>query len=186
MKAVVSILWALCRGRSFVRGRSGVPHQEPRTSFEISWFGSALFLVTGLAANAQSYSIDAFTVDGGGGTSTGGVYAVTGTMGQADAGALMLGGNYSVQGGFWSIIAVVPSPGAPVLTIARTSTNSIIVSWPASSTNWELRESSDLKTANWSPVSLLPQKVGEHMEYIVTSPTGNRYYRLFYEQAPVR
>ena len=35
---------------------------------------------------AQSYQIDWFTIDGGGGTSTGGVYSVSGTIGQPDAG----------------------------------------------------------------------------------------------------
>src|SRR5437899_2475559 len=43
----------------------------------------ALLLAT--SAHAQSYSIDWFTIDGGGGTSTGGVYQVSGTVGQPDA-----------------------------------------------------------------------------------------------------
>src|SRR3989442_3929356 len=50
---------------------------------------------------AQNYSVDWFTIDGGGGVSTGGVYAVTGTIGQPDAG-LMTGGSYAVAGGFWA------------------------------------------------------------------------------------
>jgi hypothetical protein len=45
-----------------------------------------------LWASAQTYSIDWSTVDGGG-TSTGGVYSVSGTLGQPDAGA-MSGGDY--------------------------------------------------------------------------------------------
>ena len=53
------------------------------------------------SATAQSYSIDWFTIDGGGGTSTGGVYSVTGTIGQPDAGGPMTNGSYSVTGGFW-------------------------------------------------------------------------------------
>lgn len=40
------------------------------------------------------------TVDSGGGTSTGGDYALSGTIGQADAGE-MSGGDYAVSGGFW-------------------------------------------------------------------------------------
>ena len=38
----------------------------------------------------QNYSIDWFTIDGGGGTSTGGVYAVSGTIGQPDAGLVCI------------------------------------------------------------------------------------------------
>ena len=48
-------------------------------------------LLLGVGANslpAQSYSIDWFTIDGGGGTSTGGVFAVSGTLGQPDAGKI--------------------------------------------------------------------------------------------------
>jgi hypothetical protein len=41
---------------------------------------------------AQSYSIDWFTIDGGGGTSTGGVYQVSGSIGQPDAGTVSGGG----------------------------------------------------------------------------------------------
>jgi len=63
-------------------------------------------------AQAQTYSIDWYTIDGGGGTSTGGVYAVSGTIGQPDAGGPMTGGNYSLTGGFWSLIAAVQT-GAP-------------------------------------------------------------------------
>jgi len=51
-------------------------------------------------------------VDGGGGTSTSAVYKVTGTIGQPDAGR-MTNGQFTVEGGFWGIIGVVPTPGAP-------------------------------------------------------------------------
>ena len=76
---------------------------------------------------AQSYSIDWFTIDGGGGTSTGGVYSVSGTIGQPDAGPTMSGGNFTVDGGFWGLIAAVQTPGAPLLSIARTTTNTVAI-----------------------------------------------------------
>ena len=41
------------------------------------------------------------TVDGGGGTSAGGTLAVSGTIGQPDAGSAMSGGGFSIVGGFW-------------------------------------------------------------------------------------
>ena len=50
------------------------------------------------------------TVDGGGGTSTGGNFTLTGTIGQhAHAGAPMTGGGFSVTGGFWAI-DITPGP----------------------------------------------------------------------------
>ena len=56
-----------------------------------------------LALPAQTYSIDWYKVAGGGGTSTGGVYSVSGTAGQQDAGGPMTNGQYSVTGGFWAL-----------------------------------------------------------------------------------
>src|SRR5213083_3438116 len=94
-----------------------------------------LFAVTSTTALAQSYSIDWFTIDGGGGTSTGGVYSVSGTIGQPDAGH-MSGGNFSLDGGFWSIIAAVQLPGSPLLRIVLTTTNTVVVAWSAPSTGF--------------------------------------------------
>ena len=88
-----------------------------------------LLALAGLA-HAQSYSVDWSKIAGGGGTSTGGVYSVSGTIGQPDAGK-MNGGNYAIDGGFWGIIAAVQTPGAPLLSIARSTTNTVVVSWPS-------------------------------------------------------
>ena len=76
---------------------------------------------------AQSFSLDWFSVDGGGGVSTGGVYSVSGTIGQPDAG-MMSGGNFLLQGGFWAGI-VVPSTGEVPALFIRWSSDSVIISW---------------------------------------------------------
>lgn len=52
-------------------------------------------------ATGTGYAIPWWTIDGGGGTSSGSNYTVSGTIGQADT-ATMSGGNYAVSGGFWS------------------------------------------------------------------------------------
>src|SRR5438876_17746 len=91
-----------------------------------------------LSAHAQTYNIDWFTVDGGGGTSAGGIYSLSGTIGQPDAGQ-MSGGNFALDGGFWGIIAAVQPPGA-ILTITRTAPNTVRVSWPSASTGFVLQQ----------------------------------------------
>ena len=89
----------------------------------------------------------------------------------------MTGGSYSVTGGFWSIFAV-QTPGAPLLTITLTSTNTAIVSWPAPSTGWSLQQNSDLTTTTWTTPSDTVQNDGTN-KYIVVSPTANNlFYRL--------
>ncbi|MDQ6630360.1 MAG: hypothetical protein M3Y82_01210 [Verrucomicrobiota bacterium] len=127
---------------------------------------------------AQNYSIDRFTIDGGGGTSTGGVYSVSGTIGQPDANQQALtGGNFSLIGGFWSLVAV-QTPGAPLLTITLTSTNTAVVSWPSPSTGFALQQNSDLNSANWTTPLETVTDNGTIRFIIVNPPTGNRFYRL--------
>lgn len=58
--------------------------------------------------------------DGGGATSTGGAWSLSGTIGQPDAGAGS-GGTFSVTTGFWAASLVTPEPRATA-TPSRTST----------------------------------------------------------------
>jgi hypothetical protein len=132
-----------------------------------------------LHLGAQSYSINWYKVAGGGGTSTGGVYAVSGTVGQPDAGGPMTGGNYSLTGGFWALYAV-QTPGAPFLTIFRTATNTAVVQWPSPSTGWNLQQNTNLGTTNWVAPLETVNDDGTNRFIIVNPPAGNRFYRLFH------
>jgi hypothetical protein len=128
---------------------------------------------------AQSYSIDWSKISGGGGTSTGGVYAVSGTIGQPDASSAMTGGNYSLTGGFWSLIQVVQTPGAPTLSIAY-SGNAVIISWADPATNtYTLLQNSDLANAGGWTTNRLPVLSADGTNSIVTnSPKANLFFRL--------
>lgn len=135
-----------------------------------------LVLITGVAtALAQSYSIDWLTIDGGGGTSTGGVYSVNGTIGQSDAGRLS-GGSYTLAGGFWGIVSAVQSPGAPLLSIARAG-GDVRIFWPKPSTSFFLDQSLTV-TGVWSQVSSPFTTNATDISVTVPSPAGNRFYRL--------
>src|SRR6266404_479445 len=129
------------------------------------------------AVRAQNYSIDWFTIDGGGGTSTGGVFSVSGTIGQPDAGR-MSGGNYTLDGGFWGIIAAVQAPGAPPLRIFRTTTNTVVLAWPVSPTVFSVQQETNLSLPNWGPITNSSSVVGSENQVIITVPAGNRFYRL--------
>ena len=67
-----------------------------------------LLLATAFGATAHlaEYSLPWWTSDSGGGTSTGGNYSLSGTIGQPDAASLS-GGNYRLEGGFWGGIGTV-------------------------------------------------------------------------------
>ena len=64
-----------------------------------------------MAANAAlgDYAIDWYSMDGGGGSSSGDVFEVRGTAGQTDASTVLTGGDYTLTGGFWV--------GAPEVTV---------------------------------------------------------------------
>ena len=139
--------------------------------------GGLLFAAAQIALRAQQYSIDWYKIAGGGGTSTGAVYQVTGTIGQPDASGAMTGGSYSLTGGFWALYAV-PTPGAPTLRIFLTPTNTAVVAWPYPSTGFTLQVNTNLATANWSAAGGTVNVVGSENQVIVSPPTGNRFYRL--------
>jgi hypothetical protein len=136
-----------------------------------------LFLSTALIASAENYSIGWYKVAGGGGTSSSAVYSVSGTIGQHDAGGPLVGGDFSLTGGFWSFPAV-QTPGAPALRIVATSPNTLMVYWPSPSTGFNLQVKTDLTSASWTAPTEIVQDNGT-IKYILVSPTpGQKFYRL--------
>jgi hypothetical protein len=143
------------------------------------FFGSCLVASIALSARAQTYDISWFSIDGGGGTSSGGIYSVTGTIGQPDAGVLS-GGNYSIVGGFWSAIAATPgSPASPQLSVS-VSGQEVIISWPSPSTGFTLQENTSLNPATWQGVQQTITDNGTTKSITLTAPAGNTFYRLKY------
>src|SRR5207249_7170371 len=113
------------------------------------------------------------------GTSTGGVYSLSGTIGQPDAGGLSqtTGGSYTLAGGFWSIVAVVPTAGAPSLTILHSGSN-VIVSWPSPATGFGLEQNTALSAVNWIGIGQVPNDDGTNKTVTLPISPGNRFYRL--------
>jgi hypothetical protein len=146
-----------------------------------------LILLIGLLlpalSQAQTYTIDWYKVAGGGSTSTGTnggtVYAVSGTIGQQDASTAMTGGPYSLTGGFWSLIALVQTTGAPTLSITK-SGNSAIISWPYPSTGFYLQTNSILSKTNWVNYTgtIVTNGAGTSNSVTITPPVGNLFFRL--------
>jgi hypothetical protein len=140
-------------------------------------FTAILFAFTATVGHAQSYSIDWHKIAAGGGTSTGGVYQVSGTIGQHDAGTAMTGGNFSLTGGYWSLFAV-QTPGAPFLTITRSGNNAII-SWSSPSTGFTLQTNSNLANASrWGNYLGLVGDDGTTKTATNSPPAGNLFFRL--------
>ena len=124
----------------------------------------------------QSFSIDWFTIDGGGGISTGGDYALSGSIGQPDAGAVMSGGAFDLTGGFWS---AVETAGVPRLRTYLTNGNRLVVLWPSPSIDFVLQQNGSLSMGSWAGPSETIADDGTNKFIIVNPPAGIRFYRLF-------
>jgi hypothetical protein len=145
-------------------------------TLSLSVFSGMLFVLAANSARAQ-YSISWYKIAGGGGTSSNGQYIVSGTIGQHDAGGPMTGGNYSLTGGFWSLISVVQTLGSPTLTITH-SGNNVIVSWPSPSTGFSLEQNSNLSTSTWLASGFTISDDGTNKSITITGATGNLFFRL--------
>src|SRR5262249_29717070 len=127
-----------------------------------------------LSTTAQQ-SIDWYKISSGGGSSAGGTYQVSGTIGQPDAGLAMSGGKYSLTGGFWSLINVVQTAGAPTLFISH-SANTLTVYWQNTG-SWMLQQNPNLATANWTTNTSWTTSNGTN-SLMISNPSGNLFFRL--------
>jgi hypothetical protein len=129
-----------------------------------------------LRAQAQ-FSLDWWTIDGGGGQSSGGSFTVTGTIGQPDAGR-MSGGTFTVEGGFWAIVAV-EAPQGPTMGIER-QVGSVKVYWPLSANGWVLEKTTTLSgnPIPWQTLNPPYASDAQHYYLLVSPPTGTTFYRL--------
>lgn len=67
----------------------------------IALASAIMLMLTGAAAWA-AFDLSWYTVDAGGGISTGAGFQLSGTVGQADAGPTLTGGGFALVGGFWA------------------------------------------------------------------------------------
>ena len=85
--------------RGHIRATDKTRMERGRKNFLAYWVLSALVVFFfSFTAHAQNYAIAWFKISAGGNTSTGGVYSVTGTIGQPDTGKSS-GGSYELDGG---------------------------------------------------------------------------------------
>jgi hypothetical protein len=168
-------------GNLYVAGESDSSIEKVTPPGTVTVFASAssgLFATAYIAIRETCYQDNWNKVAGGGGTSANGEFVINGTIGQQDAGTTMIGGEYSMAGGFWARISAVPTAGAPALTISITMTNTAMVSWPSPSTGWNLQQTTNLTTSAWVAA---PETVNDNgtIRYIIVSPpTGNLFFRL--------
>lgn len=139
------------------------------------WLLAALLLPT-LAASAQHYNIDWYKIAGGGGTSSGGTYTLSGTIGQPDAGSQASGPGYVLTGGFWALNAI-QTPGLPNLIIVPSGPSSAKILWP-NVVSCGLQQCSNLSTGGWTACGYTVTTANGTNSVTITSPAGNWFFRL--------
>lgn len=156
---------AVSRPRAPRHGALGDPFPGYRVVF-------VAVLLCGLSPALAQYSIPWWKIGGGGGTSAGGGFSITGSIGQFDADGPMFSDRYSVSGGFWALPVAVQVAGAPTLHIAKAAPGFAVVWWTPPSTNWVLQESPTL-AGTWTNSPSGPTNP-------VTVPTfpPSKFYRL--------
>jgi hypothetical protein len=127
--------------------------------------------------HAQSYNINWYKIAGGGGTSGSSTYSLSGTAGQPDASGPLTGGNYSLTGGFWSLVSLVQTPGVPSLRITHGSPAGVTVSWPATG-SYTLQQNSNLAGGSWTTSGYSVSNSNGTNSVIITPPNGNLFFRL--------
>ncbi|MEK7780871.1 MAG: hypothetical protein AAB370_05160 [Verrucomicrobiota bacterium] len=125
-----------------------------------------------LRASGQ-YAITWSTIDGGGGTSTGGVYSVSATIGQPDAGGPMTNGVYSITGGFWALPTAIQVVGSPTLTIVPATPGQATIAWTPNTPGFVLQETWNLAPANWTN-----SPSGATNPITVPASAPGKFYRL--------
>lgn len=131
-----------------------------------------------LPAAAQTNSIDWYTISGGGGVSTGGVYTLTSVIGQPAAQTLS-GGNYQLQGGFLAAVGLVQAPGMPKLALALTN-GLARISWPRTTDGVVLEKTATLSgnPVPWSSIGGAYQTNATEVFVLEPLAPGNQFFRL--------
>ena len=141
----------------------------------------ALLAAGVLNAHAQ-YAINWSKIAGGGGlNSTGGVFAVSGTIGQPDASGALTG-VYSVTGGFWPGVTLLQTPEAPLLASELLPGGSVRIYWPLPATGFVLDQTTALASPpaaiSWSQVAFPYATNATHISITVPPGVGSKFYRL--------
>jgi hypothetical protein len=133
---------------------------------------------TGAQPQPDPPRLEWFTIDAGGGRSSGGNFSLCGTLGQPDAGGLS-GGHYRLIGGFWGIVLRPQEPDPEPALRIHCAGSSVIISWSGSATGFQLEEKMSLDpSVPWTVETLTPVVMNGENTVTLPATGATRYYRL--------
>ncbi len=144
-------------------------------------------------SSAQVYTIDWFRIAGGGGTSTNGLYTVSGTLGQPEAGLPMGGGIFAITGGVQFESAgseILPVPLRIVRLAQLVNASGVrevhITMAGTPGHVFQLQATSNLtRTITWADLGARATAPTEgFLEFIDAGPPEVRFYRIIESAGP--
>lgn len=162
--------------------RSSVhPHEftgsSVRAAARISVLCSAWFLFCTAVMSARatdSFSIDWFTIDGGGALMSGGDFTLNGTTGQPDTGmATLVSGEQFLKAGFWAFDFSDVGGITPTLQIQLGGLSEVTLSWYPDTPGFLLQQSLTLMPDSWTTLSTIPGNPA-----VLPVTTDRQFFRL--------
>lgn len=121
--------------------------------------------------------VDWHVLGGGGGHSTGGVYAVRGTIGQPMIGRVAQD-RIQLNGGFWAFAMIIQQEGAPKLYLDWATPTNMQLTWRAEQGTAVLQVTDSLTQPNWVDVAGDPIWEDEINRFLLAPADTVRFYRL--------
>ena len=135
----------------------------------------ALLVCAGFRSSANEeepvFAIPQYAVYGGGGTSSGGGFAISGAIGEISA-REMIGGTFTLRSGL-GVIHLLQTPDTPPLRIRIAGPDTVEVFWEAGDEAWLLEETPSLITPDWREST-----VHTHGSHTVPAIGRERCFRL--------
>ena len=147
-------------------------------------FSAMAALLGAIHGGAQPFPVTSHVIAGGGGTASGGLFAITGTIAQVEAAPRLTGGCFSVDPGSWGHYAAISTTGTPALR-TKLVANYVRVSFTPTCGDWVLQWTTALEpesaATSWTDdeASNLILIDGELTREFHMPSWGNRlYFRL--------
>lgn len=151
--------------------------QRRRQGLRSLWGVSRKGILGALAAlalsgvQAQEFASSWFSVDAGGGFSSGGGYALFGTVGQPDAAVPSTGGGYTLTAGFVGGLGV--RQAAPLLAIDSSNAGQVRLAWEDPAGDYVLQQAPTLDPGSWTDAPGVSRS-----PVVLTAMESGRFYRL--------
>ena len=91
---------------------------------------------------------------------------------------MVAGGGFTYAFPPYSMTLFTLVPVGPQLTVSATEGNTLFVSWPWPSSGWNLLQSTNLASNNWTTPPETIQNDGTNNFIIISPPIGNRFFEL--------